>query len=235
MKKTLSTALSAAALAAALVVAPSAMGSLLYEYDVGPGNFGNSGLNADQRAYDSISASYNTDGTLTFATEFGAEAADGFWTVFSTGPNPKRHDKELAILYGDLASGDLYAYEYNGLNSANSWNTPGNLLDSFSGAITNTGSGFSLSIDANNINGADLSSDWTGVEFGEKIGLWYHPTWGTNMTTDPFSFSYNNQGWYDISNHTTTVTDVPEPGTVALFASAMLGLFGLRRRRIAAA
>lgn len=223
MKKLLTATFALAALAAA----PTSLGSLLYEFDKGPGNFGGS-LNAKQKAYNSISTSYNTNGTLTFGTDFGKAPADGFWLVVNDSANPKGHSG-LAIFYGNIKTGKLVAYEYTGANNARSWAEGPEIAD-YGKAIEKNGRAFSFSIDVNQLN-ADLA---IGAKFGEKVGIWYHPTWGTKMKNNgPLNFSYKRSGWYDVGMRHTTVTDVPEPGTIALFGSALLGLFGLRRKRLA--
>ena len=225
--------LSATFALAFLLASPSALAALLYEYEKGPGNFGNAGLNDKQRAYNSITASYHTDGVLSFGTDFGAKRANGFWLVVNAGGNPKGIAGELAIFYGHLGSGKLYAYEYDGKNSANSWSVLGNQLEYFGKVIKRDGNAFNFSIDVSGINGrTDLGSDWAGAQFNDKVGIWYHPTWGTKLKSNPFSFSFKNQGWFDIANGHTTVTDVPEPGSVALFATGLLALLGLRRKRL---
>ena len=229
MKKLLTTTMAIAMLAAT----PSAFAALLYSYEAGPGNFGNGSLDADKRSYNSITASYHSKGFLSFGTDFGDARADGFWLVINNGPNPKYHRGELAIFYGHLGSKRLYAYEYDGNNSPNSWNTLGNQLEYFGNVIQRDDESFNFRIDVRDLNSrTDIGPNWTGAQFGEQVGIWYHPTWGTKMP-HPFGFSYKKQGWFDVANRTTTVTEVPEPGTIALFGSALLGLFGLRRKRLA--
>lgn len=230
MKKLIATTAALAVLAAS----PSALAALLYEFDTGSGRFGNSSLNLDQRQYNNISTSYNDRGIFSFGTDFGAAPADGFWLVVNAGGNPKGIRGELAIFYGDLSSGQLTAYEYDGRNSSTSWSNLANELQDFGTAIQTNGNAFNFSIDVSAMNErTDLGTEWRGAQFAEQVGIWYHPSWGTTMTSDPFSYGYSQQGWYDVSYRNTLVTDVPEPGTIALFGSALLGLFGLRRKRLA--
>jgi len=70
----------------------------------------------------------------------GPAEVDGFWLVVNNGPNPKQSNaKELAIMCGDMATGRLSTYVYNGANNANSWNDPNILLQTNSANINGTG------------------------------------------------------------------------------------------------
>lgn len=112
-----------AILFAGLFFAQSALATL-YLYDVPNADNGGMGDRLD-----SISSSYNTStNRFTWDVTFNSDSTgvDGFWLVVNNGPNPKTTNvNELAIMYGDLATGTLTTYVYNGLNSSNSWSTPG--------------------------------------------------------------------------------------------------------------
>ena len=192
----------------------------------------------------SFSAAYN-DATqqLTWSStihEAGGNLADGFWLVLSDGPNPKNNFNEYAIFYGDSNTGNLTSYVYNGANSASSWNNPGEFIQSF--ALTTDTSvanevTFSFSIDVSGLNAhvpaTPGTNDWDGASFASQIGIWYHPVvFGAaptyNADDSLASFRVSKNGWYDTSDQDTVV---PVPAAAWLFASGLIGLIGVSRRR----
>lgn len=195
-----------------------------------------------------FSASYNDASqhlswSSTIARQSG-NLADGFWLVLSDGPNPKSHYNEYAIFYGDGNTGNLTSYVYNGVNSASSWNTPGEFIQSFAGGLTVDNSvadevTFSFSIDVSAINAytptTPGTNDWDGAAFAEKIGIWYHPVVfggsGPSYNADGSlaSFPVARNGWYDTSNQMTMT--VPEPAMALLMLTGLLGVISVRRRR----
>ena len=188
-----------------------------------------------------VTTSYDTNTEVfswsyTITADGSSNFSDGFWLVVTDGENPKNDPNEYGIMYGDLASNSITVYEYSGQNNANSWNNPGIFLESFTGftsvsnGSTNT---LSFSIDVSGVNSSTAvssPSSWKGVNFGEKIGIWFHPSTGTsvgfNGNGEITSFGYTNQGWYDASNQTTT--SVPEPDYLVLLALGLLAL-GIRQ------
>ncbi len=196
-----------------------------------------------------LSTSYNTDNEVlswqSTIIKTNDTFANAFWLVLSDGPDPMINRNEYAIFYGDTYSGNLSAYVYNGLNNGQSWNTPGEFIQTFSGAFaTDTVSSgdliFSFSVDVSTINDYVPTSpginNWNGALFGDNIGIWYHPVHLDKPST------YNNDGslaafpeiisgFYDTFDQKTTVTDVPEPGTLALASLGLVGTFIGRRRR----
>jgi hypothetical protein len=87
-------------------------------------------------------------------------------------------------------------------------------------------------------NGGAMGVEWTGVEFGQQLGAWFHPSagttasYGTNPSEPDFnwlkSFSYTGQGSFDTTNLGTQW--VPSPGAAALLGLAGLAGRGRRRR-----
>lgn len=170
---------------------------------------------------------------------------DGFWLVVSSGANPKGHAYELGIIYFDASninSTNVTVYRYNGQNADNSYTNPGQLLASsrnpmdtqilsHSASEVGNARSFSLSIDTTQINslfGPPTYPDWAGIEFGPKIGVWFHSVTGLstgyNSAGGLTKFSYGNSGWIDNNDQTT----IPTSGTMAL---AGVGLIAAARRR----
>ena len=205
-----------------------------YNYERNNGTLGGSAGGT----FDNISSTYNTatnqlDWAITNG-QMAAGAVDGFWLVLSSGPNPKVSDKQLAIIYADFNSNTLLAYTYNGLNSASSINNPGVLIGDFSAGIINSGSTVGFSIDVASINSfydTNVEPDWEGMQYDGGIGVWFHTSVGTSITGNAqsgFNFGYTAQAWYDTHMETTTV--VPVPAAAFLFAPALLGFLGFRRK-----
>lgn len=190
--------------------------------------------------FDSINSSYNTDTqqltwTITNGQITGIGAVDGFWLVLNDGPNPKSSDvNELAIIYADFNSNKLLAYTYNGANNANSINSPGILIGDYSTDIINSGNTLGFSIDASAINSFShpsiVAADWKGMQYDDQIGIWFHTSYGTTIgggAANGYSFDYTAQRWYDKANQP---THTPIPAALFLFAPALLGFLGFRRK-----
>jgi len=201
---------------------------------------------------DSFKTVYNdTNNTLAFSSslsEKDGKLANGFWLVLNGGGsagdplNPKGHDNELAILYGDHNSGRLTAYIYNGQNNASSYSNPADFIQSFTtefsstytnGAGLNDGiSTFDFSINLNTINDPmGKPANWRGIQYDNEVGIWYHPFNGTLSYDNNgliTSFSTRYSGWFDTNR---TYTTVPEPAGMGLMILGFAGLVFYRRER----
>jgi hypothetical protein len=178
----------------------------------------------------SINSTFNDVTQLfTWDAAFASDKIKSFWLVVNNGENPKKADvNELAIMFGDLATGRLSTYVYNGLNSATSWNNPGILIDTNTSSLTSTTNSFSISLDTTNINayGYDPvpANESNGIAFDSKIGLWFHfsdQAINFNSNGGIESYYVGNQGWRDAANLTTSV---PAPGALVLLGFGILAM-----------
>lgn len=217
---------------------------------------GDSGVNNAGGEFQSVNGSFNaTTNRFTWDITFNDQITDGYTLAVSPGPNPKGTSGELALIYFDatnLAAPDVTVYAYNGENTQLSWadgsnaagiQSPDKIISSqglnsgdiLNASVTDAGGmrTLSLEMDATNLQSHlpkwPSAADWTGVEFGDLIGVWLHPT--ASLTTEYGSDGFLNnwfaesEGWLDGSNFHT----VPAPaGSLALGG---LGLLAARRRR----
>ncbi|MGF1563047.1 MAG: PEP-CTERM sorting domain-containing protein [Geminicoccaceae bacterium] len=173
----------ATALCASMAMTASASATLYTYTDAGatlgggenPGSLGN--ITA---SFDSVSQIFE------WMFEYDPGAAEAFWLVVSDGENPKGVQDQLAILFGDLLTGQLTSYVYNGANNTSSIDDPSILLTYFGDDVIDValGGGSGGRNKASfTINVADLNSNpptppgpanWEGLSFGEQIGVWFH-------------------------------------------------------------
>lgn len=195
---------------------------------------------------DYFTATYNT-GTeqLQWETRFSPNSdgmfPNGFWLVLSDGPNPKNHFNEYAIFYGDTINNKLTTYVYSGENSGNSWFNPGEFIQASSTDLywSDAGGqrtiGFQVATSFINVYTPTTpgTNDWDGAQFGEELGIWFHPTiltqvsYGDNWQLTEFSFS--QQGWYDAHSLGTEI--IPEPASLALLSLGLGGIGFIRRKK----
>lgn len=201
----------------------------LYEFKANPTLGGNVGDAVEEinSTYDSNAQQFTWDVDFTSATT----GVDGFWLVVNAGGNPKDSDvNELAIIYGDLATGIASTYVYNGANSAGSITNPAILLQTDS--FTASSNGFNLNIATGAINSwLSPDPDYTGISYDTSIGVWFHVATNSSFTYldgNIVDFSFGHQGWYDIAGG--TATEVNSPSAFALLGLSLLGMSLYRRR-----
>jgi len=155
---------------------------------------------------------YDTENEA-YAMKFRADQGkDGFWLVVTDGNNPKGDGSSHAILYGDFKNNRITAYAYDGRNSSESYQN-GDLLGTFENAFTPGGIepefGYELtmfSLDVSEINGL-LGDNFEGVSLGEKAGIWFHQSAGSNFEYDAdgsiVQYTFDNQMFLDRGNDAT--------------------------------
>lgn len=243
--------------AAALAAASASASASIFHWDWDRGDPGTSGLNDNGGVFESVTSTFNTvTKRLEYSVTFSNQVTKGFTIALNSGPNPKGHAGELALLYVDArnhANVVLTAYAYNGKNAIDSFrdgdgvaagNQPADVIkDSLaraswvnSASVVDAGGKRTISfdIDATDIIGhsplyPDAVDPWTGIGFANKVGIWMHPF-------RQFDISYSPAG--SITNivtsgegwfDATNLATVPTPGAAALLAFGALR--SLRRRR----
>jgi len=222
---------------AALSFAGQALAGPVYSYT--DNNATSGGATGD--VLDSLSTTWDADNEIfTWKTTFTDSEIDSFWLVVNDKDNPKRVDtNELVIMYGDLTAGTVHTYVYNGANNANSYNTPGILLQT--DPLNVVGNSIDFTIDASYINSANVpmgtsveAEPYRGLVVGtQSVGIWFHFAKGSTVTqvdgqiTD---YSFQQQGWYDRAN--LALVEVPEPSAFAMMGFGLLGLVAVRRRHV---
>lgn len=147
------------------------------------------------------------DENQTYAMKFRSDQGkDGFWLVVTDGDNPKGDSSDFAILYGDLKENRITAYTYDGANNSNSYDS-GTFLGTFDNAFSSGGQharyGYDMtmfSLDVGAINDA-FGDMWTGVALGEKAGIWFHQSEGSQFEYGAdgniLDYSFASQMWLD--------------------------------------
>lgn len=220
--------------------------------------------NNDGGAFESIDARYDTDSKqFVWNVVFSNQVTKGYTLAVNDGPNPKGHAGELALLYVDFSEAStrkVTAYAYNGANTNRSW-TDGNgavagdqagdfiqgsnLPGWYTLSVNDTSDGkrsVSLSLDASNINahcplypGPNGASEWTGLGFGNQIGLWMHTY--TGLSAGYFNngricgWDTSGEGWFDASNYQTVLVPLPPAAWAGIGGLAVAGIVGRRRKQ----
>ncbi len=242
-------------LATALFAMTTATQAMIYEYSIDDpaGNKNGGKIYNITTRYNNISQQFSWEYTID-------KKNDGFWLVISDGPNPKGINNQLAILYGDLDKGILSAYRYDGKNGPNSYyyknknnkKRPNELLQQWDNAFTTKIDGnkktTSFNINVADINKALTSADWEGIQFGKKIGVWFHPSKGSNFKyynsnrgddstsvanykgNQIKSFQHRGAGWHDSDNLLVT-NEIPILNTLLLLSSGLLAMTYYRRNK----
>lgn len=210
---------------------------------------------------ESVNASFDpATGLFSWSATFGSVPGhprletDGFTLALTGGPNPKGVDGELALLYFDASRNTpvLTAYGYNTFNNATSFfdgskargrQRPDRIFSSmidggvdFINVSNPDGTqtlGFSLDASAINNHAPRYGNpaDWTGIEFGEDIGVWFHPVSGLSTKYRHGYlkwWQYCTQGWFDGADMPTTPV-TPEPGTLLMLTAG--AWVALRKRK----
>lgn len=244
--------------AGAIVAACSTANAGIYAWDWTRGQPVSAGISDAGGTLHSISTTFDTDtNRLAWSVTFSNQVTDGFTLVLSPGPNPKGHPGELAIVYFDsknMGAPRASVYNYNGENTLTSYRdgSPASGTQA-PDVITNTTfeSGVFESISAVDADGKRTLSfvmnatgvnshlplypnpngnDWTGVAFGEKVGVWLHPIKNLSRSYNDGGFLTSwsgTHGWMDGNNISTRL--VPTPGAAAL--AGVGGLLMVRRKR----
>ncbi|MFG0327519.1 MAG: hypothetical protein ACF8SC_09675 [Phycisphaerales bacterium JB037] len=215
-------------------------------------NVGDTGVNNNGGAIEYIKALYNEDNhRFVWDVTFSNQITEGYTLAVSPGPNPKGISGELALIYFDASgvSPIVSVYGYNGVNALTSYKdgqpqsgdqTPDRVATSIvdfpfvnEATVTDFDGkrrlrlALNASVVQNHIPPMN-PGDWTGLAFGDQIGVWFHPVKNLSTTygQDGFLASWSgNDGWLDGSGFRTT----PTPGALALLGLG--GLCATRRKR----
>ncbi|HLP83438.1 MAG TPA: VPLPA-CTERM sorting domain-containing protein [Phycisphaerales bacterium] len=220
-------------------------------------------VNNSAGTFDSITATYDSS-TQRFVWDvvFSNQITQGYTLAVNNGPNPKGIAGELALIHFDastsLNSPKVTVYAYNGQNVINSWsdgnaNVNGNqtpdLIKSandtswINSATVTDAAGkrrFLLDVNVATINGHNPlypggAGDWTGVQFDQMIGLWFHTfkglSTGYGSNGQLTGWNFNTQGWFDGSNiQTVQIVPLPAAAWTGLAGLACVGVIARKRR-----
>jgi len=207
--------------------------------------------------FDSVHAVFDDAAqSLTWRVTFADQLTSGLTFALSDGPNPKGHAGELGLVYVDASNlGNIRTstYAYNGKNLINSYKdgdgnqsgdqTPDRIQSIYdmasplrSASVYDDGTSrvFDLVFDTTVLNSHSPlypgSSTWTGVAFGEKLGLWMHTftALSSSYSIDGYltGWSYQGHGWFDGRDQSSVI---PLPSAAGM-GFAGLVLTASRRR-----
>lgn len=186
-------------------------------------------------------ASLDLEWTASFAPNAEGRTPQAFWAVFTDGASPRQATGELAILYGDGSSRDVWAYRYDPELSRSSWKDPGGFIQSFPGAVSfapdpgpNPDGIVSMHLLIPDLSSILPPALDPGVGFGPTIGL------SSQFFSNGGSAVYASQAGYivgfDIDGETSygrhhrATQPMPEPHAALAFAVG-LGIVGWGIRR----
>ena len=240
----------AGALTLSALAAPAAAATFSYSVEmpnVGPGSANAGQLQSLAFGYDdggdSLSGNETLDASGSIVVNPMQGVPDGGWIVLSDGRNA-REENGLAILYMDFSSGTVVAYEYDGSLNRRGFRTfeqQDRYIATFENAVTSSvrDGVFSFEIADLNVNAIQTFSDaddFTGVSFGEQIGIWFHLAVFNEIEIGPDGrvtrFAPRADSFYDAIDQN-TVSDnliVPLPAGGVLLLTGLAGVAAVRRR-----
>lgn len=222
-----------------------------YEFvnGAGPGNpaYSNGGGDLDYFGLFFDTATGNLTAEWTVSANNNGALSNGFTLVLTDGDNPKGiamndPSRSFAMLYFDATNANpvLTAYKYDNTTTYTSYQDPNPMAIGLGDQASITSISSTANADGSmsfgyTVNQAALG----GLEhfFGAEVGIWFH-------LFDQASFSYGDsgriaafgakggRGFLDGDNLKST--EVPEPSTMALLASGVIGM-RLRGRKAAKA
>lgn len=185
-----------------------------------------------------------------FAPNGEGRAPGGFWAVFTDGPAPRQAAGGLAILYGDAASGDVWAYAYDPALGRSTWRDSERFLIRFEDAVRFDHAdgviSMHLALNVSPLHSPDpalgLGSDWRGIDLGPGIGVSSQFFAGTLDGGPTRARDSGELLRLDLGSHTSwgrhgrLAQPIPEPRAVLVFAVglAVVGWGAQRARRRAA-
>ena len=215
-----------AVLAATAALAGAAEARTIYTYEMDPATPRWDGAGE----ITALAAQYDTLDQLGFSATIALRedrpAVNGGWFVLSPGFMPQATTEELAIFYMDFDGGDLYAYQYNGASSEDSWMDPSRYITTYDDVLSVENDGHAITVGFHDlfvgaVQTAICNGIWTGASFGEMFGGWIHFTALDEFAAENGVITAFDTGWQSFLDVDHRATQVPEPAGLAL-----LGLFG---------
>jgi len=195
-------------------------------------------------AISNVTTSYDTAGQFSWSYTVGKSGtafSDGFYLVVNAGGNPTDSNNGLAILYGDLDTGNVSIYEYTSagtfsfLDSSNFISQASNVINVSQTATDQT---VSFTLDVAGLNALNIGPQWQGIQFDDELGYWFHPfvsaVYDVNGLGVINSIAFEAISFLDTDAEPTTVlaaqATVPEPSSVMLLLAGVAGI-ALRKKK----